>query len=173
MERNGCGAALVAQHKARKGTVMARHIAAIESGNVTKTNVIGLRKAVNHVARLEARYSGNRSNATPQEVADAMAALERCKPLVRGELHESGVRLITGRRYAKRLERVADIVAHLLEFRLVGYDRLGSQCLHSVPVYRAIASNGSWFEFRVVAWQSAEHLDEESGPTVLRAWHNV
>lgn len=173
MENNGCGRALDAANKAVKGGVMARHMAAIVSGNVTKSNVIGLRKAINHVARLEARYSGNRSNATPQEVRDALAALERVKPIVRGDLHESGVRLVTSPRYRKRLERVAETVEFLQEFRLVGFDRLGDKCLHSVPVYRAVASNGGWFEFRNVPWQSAVALGEDSGPVILRAWHNV
>lgn len=160
MERNGCGRVLEAEHKRRTGTAMQRHIAAIESGNVTKTNVIGIRKALNHVDRIASGWSGNRSNATAEEVRAALDALERCKPIVRGELHESGVRLLTGGRYAKRLERVADKVAALEGFSLVGYNTLRTG--YSVPVYSAWGGAGA-FRFYVIPWQSADMVGMESG----------
>lgn len=103
MEKNACGRLLAAQNAKSARTAMGRHMAAIASGNVTKTNVIGLRKAVNHVERLAKGWSGNRCAATPSEVAAALEALGAKTPIVRGELHASGVRLLTDRRYRKRL----------------------------------------------------------------------
>ena len=171
MDNTACGRVLDAANKAVKGGAMARHLAAIESGNVTKTNVIGLRKAINHIGRINAGWSGNRCKATAAEVSHALERLEAVKPLVRGELHESGVRLVNSPRYRKRLERVAETVEFLQEFRLVGYEAIRAH--HWTPIYRAVSVNGGWFEFYNLSWQSAAAFGEESGPVILRAWHNV
>jgi uncharacterized protein YcfJ len=163
-EHNAVGVLLTKEHKARSGSAMQRHIAAIESGNVTKTNVIGLRKAVNHVARLAGGWSGNRSNATREEVNVALATLERCKPMVRGDLHASGVRLITDKRYKTRLESVADKIAALQGFSLVGFEEV-RDCQY-VPVYLAYGNAGT-FRFYSVPWQSALAYGLESGPQLM------
>ncbi|WLJ71172.1 hypothetical protein [Sphingomonas phage Carli] len=138
------------------------HLEAIKSGTVTKTNVIGIRKAINHVERITRGYSGNRSNATVADVTAIERALADCEPVVSGELHDSGLKLLRSKRYAKRLEPVADIVANLESFRLVAYDRIGDSGLHSVPVYRATGAGRS-FLFRNVAWQSGGN-----GPEIVR-----
>lgn len=145
-------------------TAMQRHLAAIQSGNVTKTNVIGLRKALNHVERLRRGWSGNRSAATADEVRAALDALEARKPIVRGELHASGVRLITDKRYRKRLEPVADKVAALQGFSLVGYTEVHS--CHFVPVYMAWGNAGT-FRFYSIPWQSAYAFGLEGGPHLV------
>lgn len=137
-----------------------RHLKAIKADAVTKTNVIGLRKALNHQARLDRRLSGNRCNVTPQEVQWLEEALERDQPRVVGELHDSGLKLLQSRRYRKRLEAVADIIANLDCFRLIGFEMIDD--LHHVPVYRAIAKDGRKFKFRNVAWQSGG-----DGPEIL------
>lgn len=147
-------------------TAMQRHLAAIESGNVTKTNVIGIRKAVNHVERLRRGWSGNRSNATADEVRAVLDALEARKPIVRGELHASGVRLITDKRYRKRLEPVADKVAALQGFSLVGYQEI-DRC-HFVPVYMAWGNAGT-FRFYSIPWQTAHYAGLEGGPHILES----
>jgi hypothetical protein len=145
---------------------MQRHIAAIESGNVTKTNVIGLRKAVNHVARLVRGWPGNRSNATREEVNAALDAPERCKPIVRGDLHASGVRLLTDKRYKKRLESVADKIAAMQGFSLVGFEEV-RDCQY-MPIYM-LWGNAGTFRFYSVPWQTAMHCGLESGPQLLES----
>lgn len=146
-------------------SAMQRHLAAIESGNVTKTNVIGIRKGLNHVTRLARGWSGNRSSATADEVRACLDALERCKPLVRGELHASGVRLLTDKRYRKRLEPVADKVAALHGFRLVGYQET-ADCQFT-PIYEAVGTAGA-FRFYSVPWQTAAYCDGlDGGPHIL------
>jgi hypothetical protein len=143
---------------------MQRHLADIESGNVTKTNVIGLRKALNHVTRLARGWSGNRCAATADEVRAALDALERHKPLVRGDLHASGVRLLTDKRYRKRLEPVADKVAALHGFRLVGYQET-ADCQHAA-IFEAVGTAGA-FRFYSIPWQTALYSDLDGGPHIL------
>ncbi len=137
-----------------------RHAKAICGDDVTRSNVIGLRKVFNHVARLDAGLSGNRCNVTPEEAATLESLLSERQPRVSGELHDSGVKLLTGKRYAKRLEPVADIIADLHCFRLIGFEFLDS--LHVTPIYRAIARDGRKFAFRNVPWQSGG-----DGPEIL------
>lgn len=131
-----------------------RHMKAICSGEVGKTNVIGLRKVLNHTWRIQRGWSGNRVNVTPEEAGQLESALERCQPKVTGELHASGLKLLQDRRYRKRLEPVADIIANLDCFRLIGFTEAGDTNGHHVPVYRAIAKDGKKFTFYNVAWQS-------------------
>jgi hypothetical protein len=145
---------------------IAAHLAAIESGNVTKTNVIGIRKALNAAWRISRGYDGGRSNATPQDAAALLEALEKRRPIVRYKLHESGVRLITGKRYAKRLAPVADKIAALMGFSLVGFEDVGRG--HHIPIYEAWGYAGK-FLFRVIPWQAADALGLESGPVILES----
>lgn len=147
-------------------TTAQRHLAAIRAGEVTKSNVIGIRKALNHVARLESGLSGNRSNVTPAEVREIESAIAQHRPRVTGELHDSGLALLRSPRYRKRLEAFAPAIAALDSFRLVGFEPIDS--LHFVPVYAAWAAvppckgpdpfaPGATYEafrFRNVAWQS-------------------
>lgn len=165
MESMAVGRVLNATNAKAGKSAMARHMAAIASGNVTKTNVIGLRKACNHVGRLRQGWSGNRSHATADEVREAMAALERHKPMVRGELHASGVKLLTDRRYKKRLEHVADRIATLHSFSLVGFHEYAA-CTF-VPVYMAYSDRG-YFRFYNIPWQTAMACGIEGGPVILR-----
>jgi hypothetical protein len=145
-----------------------RHAVAIASGNVDKSNVIGLRKAINADARRSARLSVSPSSPKLQgaELAATLDLLAQREPLVRGELHASGVRLLTDKRYAKRLQPVAEIVATLDGFRLVRFDWLDD--LHCFPVYRAIGRAGS-FLFRSLPWQAVAYGrgDEIGGPVIL------
>jgi hypothetical protein len=87
-----------------------------------------------------------------QEVRDLESALERCQPKVVGELHDSGLKLLQSPRYRKRLEQVADIIANLDCFRLIGFSFHDNW--HVTPVYRAIAKDGRKFTFTNVPWQS-------------------
>lgn len=141
-----------------------KHFDAINGGAVTKTNVIGIRKALNHVERLRAGWSGNRSNVTPEEADAIEYALRLHEPHVTGALHESGLKLLRSPRWRKRFnERQHGIISRLDHFKLVRFDRLGRSCT-TVPVYRAVDVTGQSFLFRNVPWQSAMHTGEPSGP---------
>lgn len=130
-----------------------RHMKAILSGKVEKTNVIGLRKAFNHQARIDYGLSGNRCNVTGDEVQALENALATQKPVVKGELHDSGVKLLRNRRYKNRWsEFQAEVIANLDHFRLIGFDWIDN--FHSVPVYKAVARDGRAFKFRNIAWQA-------------------
>lgn len=164
MENTGVGRVLDAANAKAGQTAMYRHMAAIACGNVTKTNVIGLRKALNHVWRLRHGWSGNRCAATPDEVDGALRVLAAHPPIVRGDLHASGVKLLTDRRYRKRLESVADRIAKLNGFCLVGFHDIERG--HFVPVYRAYGYGGS-FDFYNVPWQAAMAYGIEGGPHIV------
>lgn len=126
---------------------------AIKSGKVTATNVIGMRKALNMISRLTRGYSvGQKSAAITQiEVEWLMSALRSKEPVVTGHLHASGLKLLTSRRYRKRLASVAGIIETLTTFRLVGYQYSPQNT--AVPIYRASASQGS-FLFANTPWQA-------------------
>lgn len=137
-----------------------KHLDAITSGNVTSTNVIGVRKILNHVARIERGWPGNRCNASPADADAILAAIHHHAPIVRGDLHASGVRLVTNKRYARQLTNVADKIAALQGFRLVDYIAPGKG-YHCYPVYQAWGNAGS-FTFYCVPWQSGGN-----GPEIL------
>lgn len=71
-----------------------KHLADIRSGEITKTNVIGIRKALNEYE--SRRYS--RSSTAPQWTLEQVDTIKRAidlhKPLVTGELHTSGIAAI-------------------------------------------------------------------------------
>lgn len=138
------------------------HMAAIKAGEVTKTNIIGLRKILNADARRAKGYSVSSTcpNYTAAEVAALVSAVERKKPRVVGALHDSGLKLLQSPRYKKRLAPFADIVAKIDTFRLVGYDMIDRD-MHAVPLYMACAGRKS-FMFRNVPWQAGGN-----GPEVL------
>jgi hypothetical protein len=145
-------------------TAIEKHIAAIRAGKVTKTNVIGLRKAFNAAERASFGYStGLTVPATGEEQALILETLlPEFKPIVTGDLHDSGKALLQSKRYRKQLASVADIVADITCFRLVGYDFEGNRVMHAFPVYRAYDSKGRSFPFRVIPWQSGGN-----GPEIL------
>jgi hypothetical protein len=132
-----------------------RHLAAINGDAVTKSNIIGLRKAFNAQARKDQRLSV--SSVSPNITADEIAWLQNAiavnQPRVIGDLHDSGLKLLQGKRYRNRFtEGQKEIIDSLDHFRLAGFEWIDS--LHCVPVYRAIARDGRKFLFRNVAWQS-------------------
>jgi hypothetical protein len=134
---------------------MQRHRDAISAHQVTATNVIGIRKAINLVKRRANGWSVPKSAPTDEDVEALEDALEHRKPRVVGELHETGLKLLRDPRYAKvfdSLERsiIEDATAH---FHLIGFERIGRRGEYAVPVYRITGKNGS-FNFRNVPWQS-------------------
>lgn len=139
---------------------IARHTAAVNAGTVTKTNVIGIRKAVNAMERGD----------WPAAMIDAQFELEQAiterRPTVAGELHESGLKVLRNPRYAKRWnERERGIIGRLHHFELVRFDRVGRR--YSVPVYRAVDVTGQGFAFRNIPWQTAYYAGLDDGPRVV------
>lgn len=142
---------------------------AIRAGQVCKSDVIGLRKAINTNARREMRLSVSRTapklrGAELREIESELAELE---PTVTGELILSGISRLTDRRYRKRFnESELAIIDDLDVFKLVRFDRIGRHGLKCVPVYRAVGANGDSFLFRTISWQSGgdgpEIMEEES-----------
>ena len=130
-----------------------KHIDAIASGSVTKTNIIGLRKALNAEGRRRAGLSV--STTCPKVSGDdiylALAMIDRDRPKVVGELHDSGIKLLQSKRYAKRLADYADVIEWPSHFELCGFDQVSR---YSVPVYRLVGQNGGSFKFRNIPWQS-------------------
>jgi hypothetical protein len=145
-----------------------RHMAALQAGQVTKTNVIGLRKAIN----AHEIYNGRGTAVTFNELDALETQLSNRSPDVTGELHESGLKVLRSPRYAKRWsEAQRAIIDRLEKFQLVRFDRIGSnRRWQAVPVYRAVASTGQSFCFRNIPWQTAYYMGEESGPVAVEEY---
>lgn len=142
---------------------IARHMTAISAGTVDKTNVIGIRKAINAMEQ---------SRDFPAALSDAIfqleCALQERQPTVTGTLHETGLKVLRNRRYAKRwTELQAAIIERLYDFKLVRFDRVNPHRWQSVPVYRATDTLGRSFLFRNIPWQSAHYLGLDDGPRVV------
>jgi len=144
-----------------------RHLAAINAGEVNRTNIIGLRKLINASERKAQGWSiGVTASAIDMDSLDAIeTAISERLPLVTGELVQTGIALLTNKRYARQLSYVGDKVHQVAQFRLARFDRLGRYGVHSVPVYRAYDSTGGYlFTFRNIPWQSGGN-----GPEILGA----
>lgn len=147
-----------------------KHLAAINRGEVTRSNIIGMRKAFNAWDRASRGYSVSRTSpaiTTAQADAAFMAMSER-QPTVTGELHESGLKVLRNPRYRSRwTERQQGIIDRLDHFKLIRFDWIGSRQAHCVPVFKAVDATGQSFAFRNIPWQSAWSLGEEDGPRVV------
>jgi hypothetical protein len=138
-------------------TAVQCHIDAIRSGSVTKTNVVGLRKMLNNLERSSRGYSvSSRASLMSNDERDLILdhLLPNIRPLVIGELHDSGKRLLKNRRYEKKLSSVYEIILDLKEFRLVGFDYVGPYGMQVTPVYRAYDSKGKSFPYCCLSWQA-------------------
>jgi hypothetical protein len=132
------------------------HLAAVQAGSVERGNIIGIRKAFNAFERRCLRLST--SSTAPKWTADQVTEMDRAladvEPVVTGPWHDSGAKQLRSPRYAKRLERVRDVIADPdMRFQLIAYDRLGTHGLYSVPVYRVCGGGRSFF-MRNIPWQS-------------------
>lgn len=147
-----------------------KHLAAIQSGKIDRSTVIGLRKGINTRWRLNRGYSVGFT--TPKPSSGEMAHLEDQislrRPIVTGALHETGVKLLNARRYKKRLQRIYPILDDLQYFRLIRFDRIGSNGQNCVPVYRAVDRKGRYFDFRNIPWQSGGQGPELLGGDIGR-----
>lgn len=149
-----------------------KHLAAIQSGLVTKSNIIGIRKAINTDARLRHGYSTGVTS--PKVDANDAIEIERAigefRPFVDDALKASGLRVLQDRRYRKRWNAAqAKVIENIKSFRLVNF--WGIDGAHIVPIYEAISHFGS-FQFFVIPWQTAYALGELSGPQLVPWWRN-
>ena len=139
-----------------------KHIDANASGSVTKTNIIGLRKALNAEGRRRAGLSVSATcpKASGDDIHLALAMINRDRPKVVGELHDSGIKLLQNKRYAKRLAEYADVIEWPSHFELCGFNLLGLYGHYAVPVYRLVGQNGGSFKFFNIPWQSGGYGPE-------------
>ncbi len=90
--------------------------------------------------------------------------MTECRPLVVGELHDSGLVVIRSKRNRRNLEGAADLVPNIVRFRLVDFEMRGKYGDYFVPVYRAETEDGRGFCFVNVPWQSGGR-----GPEIVGA----
>lgn len=146
-----------------------KHLAAIERGEVTGSNVIGLKKATSAFERKSAGYSI--SSTAPDwsavEMQEMAKSLKVFRPRVKGKLYDSGVKQLRNRRYAKRwTEFQRSVIDRLDHFRLLGIISIGR---HSyAAVFEACAADGQSFCFYNVPWQTADAEGIEGGPHAIR-----
>jgi hypothetical protein len=148
-----------------KPTTLQRHIAAIQAGEVERTNIIGIRKALNADARKREGFSTSATSPkiSDDDLAQLMFELDRNRPKVVGALHDSGLKLLRDRRYAKRLADYADIIEWPSHFELWDWMALGRWGQYHVPIYRLVGQNGGAFKFYNIPWQSGGN-----GPEIIR-----
>jgi len=143
---------------------LARHLATINSGEITRSTVIGLRKALNLALRRAGRWSVPSTAPTLAQTDALEDAISARWPTVVGELHDSGVKLLQSPRYAKRWNaKEAAIIGNICDFRLCRFDRIGPQQMHVVPVYSVRSHGGQSFKFRNIPWQSGGDGPEVEG----------
>lgn len=140
-----------------------RHLAAVRAGEVTRSNIIGMRKGFNAWDK-----DDRRATWSTEQADELTQAIWNGHPRAVGELHEGGLKVLRNPRYAKRWnDRQRAIINYpLVTFRLVRFDFLRRG--HCVPVFRVTGDEqmGS-FTFRNIPWQSAYYLGEEDGPRVV------
>lgn len=151
----------------KRSKTFVRHLRAIQSGTITKSNVIGLRKIFNAQWRRDNGYSVSVTApaVTAEEVDALRRSIEQEQPCVAyGPLHASGVKLLRDQRYAKRwTEGQARIIANLTGFRLVGFiEHERGQFVPAYKVFAEIDGKFAGFRFYNVAWQSGG-----DGPQVI------
>lgn len=141
------------------------HIDAIAQGAVTKTNVIGIRKALNANTRRENGWSTSQTcpKADHHQIEHAIDLLAEREPVVVGELHTTGMKQLRDRRYRGKLKDVLPIIDDLQHFKLVGYEMNGHNGEQATPIYRAVDSRGRSFKFINVPWQSGGNGPEIVG----------
>lgn len=146
-----------------------KHLDAIASGRIERSNIIGIRKALNAWDRKSRGYSISRTapRVTIEEINAAEHAIEKHHPIASGQLHETGLKVLRNQRYAKRWnEFQASVIACADRFELLRFDPIADG-RNWVPVWRVVSHDGKSFAFRNIPWQSAWSLGEEDGPRVV------
>lgn len=145
-----------------------KHLAAILAGEVTKSNVIGLKKATIAFERKSAGYSI--SSTAPDwsvtEMQQIARALKANQPTVTGELYETGLKQLRDRRYASRWsEKQQGIIDRLDHFKLVGIISVGRRSY--AAVFKAVDVTGQNFCFYNIPWQTAFSEGLLGGPHAI------
>lgn len=146
-----------------------KHIAAIESGRIERSNIIGIRKALNAWGRQSRGYSVSRTapRVAIEDINGAEHAIERHHPTAIGQLHESGLKVLRNPRYRRRwTEAQQRIIDGACRFDLIRFDPVADG-RNWVPVWRVISRDGEHFAFRNIPWQTAWSFGEEDGPRVV------
>lgn len=147
---------------------IARHRAAVCAGKVEKTNIIGIRKAINTMEQ-----SRENSEALTDAIFQPECDIKFRVPVVIGALHDSGLKVLRNPRYKKRWDGYEqDVIDNLDHFELIRFDRVGPRGRYAVPVYRAVAYVGIGcdersFAFRNIPWQTAYFSGLDDGPRVV------
>lgn len=133
-----------------------RHIAAIRH-TVTRSNIIGIRKALNAYERASRGYSVSLTcpDWTLAQIDAILTDTARYAPVITGEWHGTGIATLQRavKRYPDRFNAYrAAVVADIWYFRLVDWHC--EDGLHYYPVIRAIARDGAHFDFYNIPWQS-------------------
>jgi hypothetical protein len=149
--------------------VAARHLAAIESGQIDRGTLIGIRKLVSSSFRAAYGYSvgSGQAKAPLRDVDAVLDAIMAHKPRAVGTLHTGGLAVLANKRNRRKLEHVADIVPDVVMFQLVDYELQGRASEYFVPIWRASTADGRQFDFLSVPWQSGG-----DGPRVFNAYRN-
>lgn len=163
--------------KEKPSPTFAKHLAAIEAGEVTRANIIGIRKLLNGAVRRANGWSVGMTTplGTLDQADEILDAIRKHRPRVIGELHTGGLAVLRSKRHAKRLAEFAPSIAALDHFRLVDFNQLGRDGAYSVPVYSAWSTippkgdaldGGTYeaFRFRNIPWQSGGN-----GPEIITA----
>lgn len=150
-----------------------KHVDAIHAGFVTRTNIIGIRKALNAYERRQSGcyISSTCPRASVYDIVELETAIQSCSPVVIGDMHDTGLKLLRNPRYKNRLAAYTDAIAALHSFRLVRFELIGTW--QHVPVFQAWANiprkgdaldGGTYlaFTFRNIPWQSGGN-----GPEIL------
>lgn len=138
-----------------------KHFDAINADCVTRSNVIGLRKAFNQDNRRSHGWSVAHTFTIPRaDIRALFGAICVRSPKIVGELHDSGLAVLRNKRYAKRLAAYADIIAAIDHFRLIGFEQFNGD--NYFPIYRAITLDGRSITFYNIPWQA-----NGNGPEIL------
>lgn len=130
----------------------AKHMAAIQSGTITGSTIIGLRKAFN--ADAQRPYNGRTSpDIGPAHIEAYYQAIITHKPHVAGDWLQSGIDQLQSKRYRSRWNpRQAAIIADIAAIRLIDIDWIDAQHCHMI--YQAIGTNGDKLIYSTIPWQS-------------------
>jgi hypothetical protein len=141
-----------------------RHLAAIKAGEITKTNIIGIRKLLNGANRRANGWTVGRCTplGTLEQAYALVEAIREYKPKVAGELHETGLTLLRNKRYSKRWTHTQQWeIDQCIGFRLVDFESINRECYH-IPVYQVMTPVKAGFTFYNIPWQSGGN-----GPEVI------
>ena len=142
------------------------HLADIRNGSVDRSNIRGIRMALNAAWRIDRGYSTSATTRHTAPLADEMLqAIHTHQPRVIGALHDSGLNVLRAPRWRKRFSdsQRATIAGDRLHFALVDWIDVHRGAF--VPVYEARSTAGA-FRFSNIPWQTASAYGLESGPQV-------